>query len=847
MIILPQGFKPRPYQEESYRAFFIEGKRFSIDIWHRRAGKSISALNQLLGAALMRVGNYLHLFPELKQAREAIWNGIDKHGNRYIDYIPKQLIKGKPNNTEMRVTLLNGSTIKLGGSDRYDSLMGSNPIGIIFDEYSLQNPFAWHYLSPILTENGGWAKFIYCVSPQTLIFTDKGIQEIGDLDKNYEYGFTEIDENIYGLGGFHKATHFYKSKKTKVLTITTHRGYELTCTRVHPIWNGKKWVKAEDYKIEDEIPIQGHQNIWGNQIGWDGFKPNTHSACKPIPFKPDEDFYYFLGLYIAEGSCSGREDKRFNCVITIGDREVHDWLRQFEFKAVTGRDNQSINSNKNLCNLLEWMGCGHGSFNKQVPKKVLMAPQWAQVAFLQGYFDGDGCATKRGYIHCDSISEKLIKTIQVMLLNFGIYSTRTPQKKLAITERATGKHLCWRLTIFGGDANQFFQKIGFRLKRKQERYSPSIASQETYNFSIQVDYEKLPKDYFVGLNLPDTKRQFRRGSIKYPTLLKLQSIRPCDYIQELLDRDFRFDSVAKIEIGESEVVDFVIPDTHSFTTNGQISHNTPRGANHGQKLYLRNIDNPDWFVQKMDITQTKDWDGKPILTEAQINERRRDGTPEELIQQEFYCSFESALAGSYYSNEIVQAYNDNRIRDFELDRNFPCYTAWDLARTRDANSIWIFQVINQQIFLYDYIEGYMNTMQFYVEQLGEFSRKNHVAFKMHFAPHDIRVTDYTSEKSRLDVAATMGFYFDVAEKLPIMDGINAVKSLFPRMVFHKTNCELGLDALKQYQRDDYGKPIHNWASHCSDALRTLAVCWYEYYAKDQTYRQITVPRVNAFY
>jgi len=275
-----------------------------------------------------------------------------------------------------------------------------------------------------------------------------------------------------------------------------------------------------------------------------------------------------------------------------------------------------------------------------------------------------------------------------------------------------------------------------------------------------------------------------------------------------------------------------------LTENGGWAHfvYTPRGANHGQKLFLRNIDNPDWFVQKLDITQTFKEDGSPIVTMEQVEARRRDGTPEELIQQEYFCSFESALAGSYYSNEIVAAYNEGRIRDFELNTNFPVYTAWDLARTRDANSIWIFQVINHQIFLYDYIEGHMNTMQYYIEYLGKFARKHGVVYDRHFAPHDIRVTDYTSEKSRIEVAASMGFYFDVAKKLSIMDGIDAVKTLFPRMVIHKTNCEMGLDCIKQYRRNEWGKPIHDFASHPADALRTLAVGWYYTYLNEKDYK-----------
>lgn len=823
-LLLPHKFIPRPYQLESNRSFFIHGKRFSIDIWHRRAGKTKNALNLLMCAGMQRVGNYYHTFPELTQARRVIWNGIDKDGFRYLDHIPKILIKGTINNTDMRIPLINGSSIQLAGADRYDALMGGNPAGIIFDEYSLQNPFAWHYLAPVITENGGWAKFIYCVKPDTLIFTENGLQEIGDIDNKFSYGFTDIDLNVYGLCGFQKATQFYKSRKCEVLKIVTQKGYELTCTPVHPIWNGTDWKQSKDFIVGDRISIQGHQNIFGNVIGWNGFEVNTHGHNKPIPFKPDHDFYYFLGLYIAEGCCTGTKGNKYNCVITIGDPEIHSWLTAFGFVPVKNRKDQSVNSNQNLCNLLDWLGCGSGALNKQIPRSVLQSPEWVQRAFLRGYFDGDGCSTTRGGVHADSISEKLIKYIQVMLLNFGIYSTRKKNKKLAITERAQGKHLCWRIEINGGDANIFFQKIGFGLDRKQSR-CPLV---NTYNHIIEVDYSKLPNNYFLGLNLSGVKRQFIRGIIRYRTLEKLHNIRPCEYLKELLGHYYRYDKIISIETEESEVVDFVIPETHSFTSNGFISHNTPRGANHGLELYNRNLDNPNWFVQKLDARQTHHWDGSPIITEAQINERRREGMPEELIEQEFYCSFDAALSGSYYSREITDAYQDNRITDFQIDRNLPVHTAWDLGR-RDSNAIWMFQTKNEKLFLINYYENTMLSMEEYIKWLGEYGRTNGFRFGMHFGPHDIRVTEYSTGKSRIDHAASMGFYFIAVKRLGIMEGIDAVKRLFPQIHIHKTNCQLGLSSLKQYHRSDRGEPVHDFASHPADALRTMAVGWYQEY------------------
>lgn len=108
-----------------------------------------------------RVGTYWHLFPEQTQARRAIWNGIDGKGRRIIDqFLPPEVRKRK-SDQEMLIEVLNGSIWQMAGSDNYDSLVGSNPIGVVFSEWSLAHPEAWDYIRPILVENNGWALFIY--------------------------------------------------------------------------------------------------------------------------------------------------------------------------------------------------------------------------------------------------------------------------------------------------------------------------------------------------------------------------------------------------------------------------------------------------------------------------------------------------------------------------------------------------------------------------------------------------------------------------------------------------------------------------------------------------------------
>ena len=159
---IPRGWQPRRYQTPLWNYLDAGGKR-AVAVWHRRAGKDSLSLNWTATAAWFdRVGVYWHMLPEAAQARKAIWDGVDRQGRRMIDQaFPHDIRAGKANETEMKIRLRNGSIWQVVGSDNYNSLVGTNPVGIVFSEYSLAKPAAWDFLRPILAENGGWAVFIY--------------------------------------------------------------------------------------------------------------------------------------------------------------------------------------------------------------------------------------------------------------------------------------------------------------------------------------------------------------------------------------------------------------------------------------------------------------------------------------------------------------------------------------------------------------------------------------------------------------------------------------------------------------------------------------------------------------
>lgn len=176
---MPNNFIPRPYQEECWNHILSEhldyakrkheaesaGEEFyetepswakkAIQVLHRRAGKDIGALHLIAFASQLRIGNYKHILPFKTQARDAIWDGIDALGNRFIrNAFPDEIIESI-NESRMLVRFTNGSTYQLQGGDS-DKLVGAGPVGIVYSESALMSPNVRTFLRPMLDETGGW-------------------------------------------------------------------------------------------------------------------------------------------------------------------------------------------------------------------------------------------------------------------------------------------------------------------------------------------------------------------------------------------------------------------------------------------------------------------------------------------------------------------------------------------------------------------------------------------------------------------------------------------------------------------------------------------------------------------
>lgn len=191
VIEITKNWSPKPYQQAFWNAVRLQGKKRAIVFAHRRWGKDECVLQYTFAQICKRPGNYWHMLPIAEQARKAIWAAVDESedgptsGKRRIDIaFPKEFRKRTVEN-EMKIEFCNGATWQVIGSDNFNSLVGSSPVGIVFSEWALAKQEAWPYLRPILARNNGYAIFI--TTPRGKNHAWKMLEEVAKKDPENWY------------------------------------------------------------------------------------------------------------------------------------------------------------------------------------------------------------------------------------------------------------------------------------------------------------------------------------------------------------------------------------------------------------------------------------------------------------------------------------------------------------------------------------------------------------------------------------------------------------------------------------------------------------------------------------
>ena len=425
----------------------------------------------------------------------------------------------------------------------YQAWESAEPGVIFFDTVNNYNPF-YEHLGPIVTTNP-------CVSADTLVPTENGLERIDSIESGEIFIDTRAMENsnsrLITLQNGVQKVKLLRNIKTgykETLKLETNSGYELIATPDHKILTENGWKQLSELTNEDKILIQSGAGSFNNNgklqfeikneiIGDNGRK---YQLNLPTGWSKE------LGLVLGWLTGDGWLNKKFNqigLVFSEQDKDAKEIIKPI-FESYCNREVRELkyenncrqirSSSKHVVDFFSKLGVK--SIDKEVPSSIFTATEEAVVGFLQGLFSSDGTvgmgSESRNYARLNSSSIKLLKQVQVLLLNLGIrssiYDRSTKPKKFTYTNKE-GKEIeystsgiNYELNISKDNLQRFINKIGFLQKRHNERI-------------VEIEKFEFYKEYFV-------------------------------------------DKVKSIEnAGKREVWDITEPITHSFIANGVVVHN----------------------------------------------------------------------------------------------------------------------------------------------------------------------------------------------------------------------------------------------------------------------------------
>jgi hypothetical protein len=253
---------------------------------------------------------------------------------------------------------------------------------------------------------------------------------------------------------------------------------------------------------------------------------------------------------------------------------------------------------------------------------------------------------------------------------------------------------------------------------------------------------------------------------------------------------------------------------------------TPKGNNHFKHTYDR-ARKEGWFVMNLKASVSG------ILDPKELEEMRKQMSDEEWAQ-EMECSFQAALRGAYYGDQLAELQANEHISTVPHNPDLPVFVATDLGYT-DSTALWFWQVTSNGLAIIDYEEHHSEKLSFYFDLLDEkpYSGNYHTIW----LPHDAKSKTLQTGKSTVEQFlekknedGSRKYPVKIAPKLDLQDGVNAVRKVLPLCYFDEVNTYDGVEALKAYRREYdpikrafSNTPRHDWASHGSDAFRYLAL------------------------
>ena len=246
---------------------------------------------------------------------------------------------------------------------------------------------------------------------------------------------------------------------------------------------------------------------------------------------------------------------------------------------------------------------------------------------------------------------------------------------------------------------------------------------------------------------------------------------------------------------------------------------TPAGmSNIFYDLYQHAQSDPTWLAYTAKASETGIIDQEELdAAKAQMGDAK--------YKQEFECDWIANIEGAVYGEIIKSLEEKKQITRIAYDPALMVHTAWDLG-VDDSTAIVFYQLLGNQILIIDYYEHNREGLPHYVQVVKD---KDYV-YGEHFAPHDIEVTEFSTGKTRREVAYQLGIRFKILPKINLEDGIHSLKMVLPKCWFDGDNTKPLIDALRHHHRKYNekmkmfsNKPVKDWSSHAADAARYMAL------------------------
>lgn len=462
---------------------------------------------------------------------------------------------------------------------------------LIVDEAAFIRDFGsiWTGLYPTLS----------CLTAETRVITESGYRKIGDMCYGDPGDYTLISNkvNVWARDGFEPLSHTYVSPKSVVKKIVTKSGRVIRCTQDHPLWTlrgtSTEMIKSKDILVGDHLKVYYGQNVFGNQ----DHLLTTRQA-------------YQLGVFIAEGwiprQAKDDDAKRYSIYISNTDEEIRDIFIEDGFKEQ--KDGKLALFSRDAVVQYEKWGVDPRwkCDTKEVPQAIWSSTKDIQVAFLRGYFDGNGSASYG--VSASTTSERLSQDIQLLLLNLGILCR--VKKHLADSKKAgrgtrimpSGQVLqsvrdAWGIAIPRSQLKLFNDLIGFGLTRKIDEASRWIKTWINAQ-EKSTRLRELPQD--VAQKVVDIFRSSKlRSNTTYSALRRVERLRleknPTQevahrvlhsnllnltheeriWLNEISTENTYWDEIVEITDDVEEITyDFTVPGSHTFLQNNILGSNT---------------------------------------------------------------------------------------------------------------------------------------------------------------------------------------------------------------------------------------------------------------------------------